>query len=72
MLSDNQDEERRAIEAGFKWPVAVTQAVWNECVTWSDSDRDNKVIFLVVPTQISISCRPKFMVIIDISWRDIP
>lgn len=27
-----------AMEAGFKWPVAVTSAIWEDCVTWTDED----------------------------------
>jgi hypothetical protein len=27
-----------AREAGFRWPVAVTAAVWADCVAWSDED----------------------------------
>ncbi|MBR9910311.1 MAG: hypothetical protein GYB33_08170 [Gammaproteobacteria bacterium] len=29
-----------AREAGFKWPVALTQAVWCDCVIWTE--RDNR------------------------------
>jgi len=27
-----------AREAGFKWPVALTAAAWEDCVAWSRSD----------------------------------
>ena len=27
-----------AKEAGFKWPVALTSAVWTDCVEWSQND----------------------------------
>lgn len=27
-----------AYEAGFKWPVALTHAVWEDCVAWSGED----------------------------------
>ncbi|HEB92331.1 MAG TPA: hypothetical protein ENI94_02475 [Gammaproteobacteria bacterium] len=27
-----------AKEAGFKIPVALTQAAWNDCVAWSEAD----------------------------------
>ena len=27
-----------AKEAGFTWPVAVTSAVWEDCVAWTDAD----------------------------------
>jgi hypothetical protein len=25
-------------EAGFKWPVALTSAVWVDCVSWTEDD----------------------------------
>lgn len=25
-------------EAGFRWPVAVTDTVWSDCVAWSEHD----------------------------------
>lgn len=27
-----------AQEAGFQWPVALTTAVWQSCVAWTDDD----------------------------------
>ncbi|XTZ13887.1 DUF6573 family protein [Micromonospora echinospora] len=30
-----------AKEAGFRIPVALTQAVWSDCVEWSDVDRQH-------------------------------
>jgi hypothetical protein len=27
-----------AKDAGFKWPVALTSAVWTDCVEWSQND----------------------------------
>lgn len=27
-----------AQEAGFKWPVALTSTVWEDCVAWTDDD----------------------------------
>lgn len=27
-----------AKEAGFKWPVALTHALWEDCVAWSSDD----------------------------------
>ena len=27
-----------ANEAGFKWPVAVTAAVWADCIAWTEDD----------------------------------
>jgi len=32
------DVTEMAAEAGFRWPVAVTHAAWQECVEWSDDD----------------------------------
>ena len=32
-----------AKEAGFKWPVALTAAVWSDCVAWSDADSGAQV-----------------------------
>jgi hypothetical protein len=32
------DVTETAKEAGFVWPVAMTRAVWDECVEWSDED----------------------------------
>jgi len=32
-----------AREAGFKWPVAITSAAWDDCVTWSEGDSDKQV-----------------------------
>jgi hypothetical protein len=29
-----------AREAGFKWPVALTHAVWEDCVAWTEADSD--------------------------------
>ena len=31
-----------AQEAGFKWPVALTSAVWEDCVAWADDDSRKK------------------------------
>ena len=31
-----------AREAGFRWPVAVTAAAWEDCVAWSESDCDRQ------------------------------
>ncbi|MBX3707102.1 MAG: hypothetical protein KF911_10785 [Pseudomonadales bacterium] len=31
-----------AREVGFRWPVAVTAAAWEECVAWSESDSDRQ------------------------------
>lgn len=31
-------ETSEAQEAGFKWPVAMTRTVWDDCVEWSDKD----------------------------------
>lgn len=31
-----------AKEAGFRWPVALTRAAWEDCVAWSDEDTRRK------------------------------
>ena len=36
------DVTEMAREAGFRWPVAVTAAVWADCVAWSDEDNDRQ------------------------------
>ena len=33
------DAGSMAREAGFKWPVALTSAVWADCVAWTDDDQ---------------------------------
>lgn len=32
-----------AQEAGFKWPVALTSAVWEDCVAWTDDDTEKQI-----------------------------
>ena len=32
------DVSETAKEAGFRFPVAITQAAWGDCVAWSDED----------------------------------
>ncbi|MBR7970235.1 DUF6573 family protein [Burkholderia cenocepacia] len=32
-----------ALEAGFRIPVAVTSAVWADCVAWTDADSKKQV-----------------------------
>lgn len=32
------DVSHQAVEAGFCYPVALTRAVWEGCVAWSDDD----------------------------------
>ena len=32
-----------AQEAGFKWPVALTSAVWEDCVAWADDDIEKQI-----------------------------
>ncbi len=34
------DVTETAREAGFNWPVALTQAAWEDCVAWNDRDSD--------------------------------
>ena len=33
------DAGSMAKEAGFKWPVAFTSAVWADCIAWTDEDK---------------------------------
>ena len=37
------DSGSMANEAGFKWPVALTSAVWVDCVAWTDADSQKQV-----------------------------
>ena len=30
-------------QVGFKWPVAMTKAVWEDSVAWSDEDNEQQV-----------------------------
>ena len=32
-----------AKEAGYRWPVALTAAVWSDCVAWTDADSEAQV-----------------------------
>jgi hypothetical protein len=32
-----------AREAGFRWPVAVTAAIWADCVAWSEEDNARQI-----------------------------
>ena len=32
------DVTAAAREAGFRWPVAMTRAAWEDCVAWSEDD----------------------------------
>ena len=32
------DVTKVAKEAGFTWPVAISQAAWSDCVEWTDED----------------------------------
>ena len=36
------DAGAMAQEAGFKWPVALTSAVWADCVAWSEHDSEKQ------------------------------
>ncbi len=31
-----------AQEAGFRWPVAITAAAWEDCVAWTQSDSERQ------------------------------
>ena len=37
------DAGSMASEAGFKWPVALTSAVWADCVAWTEDDSKQQV-----------------------------
>ena len=36
------DVSETAREAGFKFPVALTRAVWDDCVEWNDEDTNRQ------------------------------
>jgi hypothetical protein len=36
------DASAMAREAGFKWPVAITAAAWEDCVAWTESDSERQ------------------------------
>ena len=36
------DVTETAREAGFRYPVALTRAAWEDCVAWTDADSDRK------------------------------
>jgi len=37
------DVSETAREAGFRWPVAMTRAAWEDCVAWSEEDSQRQV-----------------------------
>jgi hypothetical protein len=37
------DAGAMAREAGFNWPVALTSAVWSDCVAWTETDSEKQV-----------------------------
>ena len=37
------DITETASEAGFRWPVAITCATWQDCIAWSEDDSQNQV-----------------------------
>jgi len=37
------DVTEAAKEAGFKFPVALTRAVWENCVAWDDEDNNRQI-----------------------------
>ena len=37
------DAGAMVLECGFRWPVALTAAAWNDCVTWSESDNERQI-----------------------------
>lgn len=38
------DVTEMAREAGFAWPVALTRAVWEDCVAWSEDDNRRQTV----------------------------
>ena len=38
------DASRVAIDVGFSWPIALTEAAWRDCVSWGDEDNTRKNI----------------------------
>ena len=36
------DATEMAVDAGFKWPVALTAAAWADCVAWGDADNERQ------------------------------
>ena len=30
-------------ESGFRWPVALTAAAWNDCVKWTEADNERQI-----------------------------
>ena len=36
------DATALARDAGFKWPLALTVAAWQDCVAWSDADNQRQ------------------------------
>ena len=37
------DVTETANESGFRWPVAITSTVWEDCVAWSEEDSERQV-----------------------------
>ncbi len=37
------DAGSMAREAGFRWPLAMTVAAWEDCVAWSEPDSDRQI-----------------------------
>jgi len=37
------DVSEMARESGFRWPVAMTCAAWQDCIAWSEDDSQNQV-----------------------------
>ena len=38
------DVSETAREAGFRWPVAMTRAGWENCVAWTEDDSRHQVL----------------------------
>lgn len=37
------DATELARDAGFRYPVAITAAVWEDCIAWDDTDSEQQV-----------------------------
>ncbi|WP_419603165.1 DUF6573 family protein [Thiolapillus sp.] len=37
------DVSETAREAGFRWPVAITQVAWEDCIAWTEGDNKLQV-----------------------------
>lgn len=37
------DAGSMAPEVGFRWPVAITVAAWEDCIAWNESDSERQI-----------------------------